>query len=100
MSLAMIRNRAKLISLVLVLGFGLVFVPAVNAVESKQECEAQGGIYANDQGTKSCTITTTPGNNQGGVTKTNETEQKGSFSSSHPRDEEDCVNNGGGSHCK
>jgi hypothetical protein len=28
------------------------------------------------------------------------TSQKGSFNSSHPREEEDCVNNRGGSHCK
>lgn len=69
------------------------------AISDADACDEQGGVYENYQGTKTCTITTSPGNNQGGVTKDESHAVKGSFSSSHPHETEDCVNNNGGSHC-
>lgn len=63
-----------------------------------QECEATGGTFAKEQGTQTCTITTTPGKNQGGVTKVEEESQKGSSRSSHPEEESKGVSNRGGFH--
>ena len=54
-----------------------------------------------EQGTVYCVEEDTPGNNRGGVTKTETTSQKGSLQSSHPEEDEgDCVENRGGIHCK
>lgn len=95
----MARHR---ISLGVVAGVLVATVAApliASAISDEQACTDSGGVYSNDHGTKTCTYTTTPGNNQGGVTKTEEDSQKGSFSSSHPLTEEDCVNNNGGNHC-
>lgn len=80
---------------------GVALVPlAAHAMSNQEYCEqVLGGTYYNDNGTKYCVTSDTPGNNQGGVTKTDTEGQKGSFSSSHDRTSEDCVNNNGGSHC-
>lgn len=78
---------------------GTSIFPVASAASDADECADAGGVYENDRGTKSCIITETPGNNQGGVTKTDEDSQKGSFSSSHELEEEDCVRNHGGDHC-
>ncbi len=100
MSLAIIRNQAKLVGIALVAGLVLAFSPAANAASDRAECEGAGGTFEKEQGVATCTFTTVPGNNRGGVTKTEEQSQKGSFKSAHPTEEENCVNNRGGSHCK
>ena len=92
------KKLMLLAALVLALA-AVVFAPVAPAASPQSQCEAQGGVFQNVNGTKTCTITTTPGNNQGGVTKEETQSQKGSFNSSHPRTEEDCVVNRGGSHC-
>ena len=74
--------------------------PTASALSPQDYCEqVLGGTYANVQGTKTCVTSETPGKNQGGVTKEETDSQKGSFNSSHPREEEDCVVNNGGTHC-
>lgn len=70
-----------------------------SAISPQQECEEAGGTFTKVQGTQTCTFSETPGNNQGGVTKDTEESQKGSSRSSHPSEEETCVNNNGGEHC-
>lgn len=102
MSLAIVRNRAKLVGLLVVVAFSLAFVPAADAISDKDACEQAGGTYEKVQGTSTCTTVNEPPNqvNPGGVKKTEEDQQKGSFKSSHPTEEEDCVNNKGGAHCK
>jgi hypothetical protein len=80
---------------------GLARASGVGAISPREYCETVlGGTYQNVNGTKTCVTSDTPGKNRGGVTKEETTSQKGSFNSSHPREEEDCVNNRGGSHCK
>lgn len=69
------------------------------AISPREECEAAGGTYEKVRGTQTCTFTTTPGNNQGGVTKEETDSQKGSSRSSHPEETSTCVNNNGGLHC-
>lgn len=77
----------------------LAFAGVALAQSDAQACEDMGGVYVNDNGTKSCTLSDPPGNNQGGVVKTDTDRQKGSFSSSHELYEGDCVKNHGGTHC-
>jgi hypothetical protein len=80
---------------------GLARASGVGAISPREYCETVlGGTYQNVNGTKTCVTSDTPGRNRGGVTKEETTSQKGSFNSSHPQQEEDCVNNRGGSHCK
>ena len=104
MSHSIVRNRAQFAALLVVLAFALVlaFPPPVSAISDQDACEAQGGTYEKVQGTSTCTVLEEPPNqpNPGGVNKTEEDAQKGSFKSSHPTEEEDCVNNQGGAHCK
>jgi hypothetical protein len=99
MSLAIGRN---LVVVLVVVAFGLVFVPTADAISDAQQCEQSGGTYEKVQGVSTCTTVNEPPNqpNSGGVSKTEEDQQKGSFKSSHPEEEENCVNNNGGAHCK
>ena len=94
-----LRGAAAAAGLGALLGLGRA--TGAGALSPREYCETVlGGTYANVQGTKTCVVADPPGNNQGGVVKQETTSQKGSFSSSHPREEEDCVVNRGGSHCK
>lgn len=92
------RRISLLVAAVTLAALALLPLTA-GALSDQQACEQSGGVYSNDQGTKSCTYSDAPGNNQGGVVKTDTDSQKGSFSSSHPTTTSDCVNNNGGSHC-
>ena len=73
---------------------------SAGAISPRDECENQGGVFFKVGGTQTCLISTTPGNNQGGVTKEESESQKGSSRSSHPEETERCVNNRGGRHCR
>ena len=98
-----IRNQATLAGIALAgLGLAHAFSPAANAISDREACETQDppGVYTKEGGISTCTVATTPGKNQGGVTKEQEESQKGSFKSSHPPEEENCVVNNGGAHCK
>lgn len=61
----------------LTLGLMVSAAPALAASDA-QTCEAQGGTFTNDSGTKSCALPV------GNSDNTKTTSQKGSFSSSHP----------------
>ena len=91
--------RAFVLSLALAMALSLMAVSAF-AASPRAECEAQGGTFSKSGGTQTCTISETPGNNQGGVTKEDSTSQKGSSRSSHPSTNSKCVNNNGGRHCR
>ena len=69
------------------------------AASPQSECEAAGGTFTKVSGTQTCTFAEAPGNNQGGVEKETDVSQKGSSRSSHPEEEEYCVDNRGGRHC-
>jgi len=54
-----------------------------------------------ERGTVYCVVADPPGNNQGGVVKTETFSKKGSLQSSHEKEDEgSCVVNNGGTHCK
>ena len=76
----------------------ILAVPAL-AASPQRRCEDVGGTYSKERGTAECTITETPGNNQGGVTKEVTESQKGSFTSAHEEESSRCVDNNGGLHC-
>lgn len=91
--------RVLVLSVAMVAAMSLGTVSAF-AASPRAECEAAGGTFSKSGGTQTCTISETPGNNQGGVTKEDSTSQKGSSRSSHPSTNEKCVNNKGGRHCR
>lgn len=88
------------LTLLLAVALVMAFAAPAMAISPEQECVLAGGTYEKVGGTQTCTFTETPGNNQGGVTKETDESQKGSSRSSHPEEEEDCVDNNGGTHCK
>ena len=68
----------KLIAALAATALMAVAPSAVLAESPAQQCEAAGGTYSNDGGTKSCAF---PVGNSDNVKTTS---QKGSFNSSHP----------------
>jgi hypothetical protein len=94
------RKAARIMVLALVVMLMLPLLAGTAfAISPRDECELAGGTFSKVQGTQTCTFSETPGNNQGGVTKDTDVSQKGSSRSSHPEEEQFCVNNRGGEHC-
>ena len=90
--------RKPMLVAAIVAGAALVAAAPAAGISPRDECEQLGGTFAKVNGTQTCTFTTTPGNNQGGVTKVKEDSQKGSSRSSHPEEETEGVDNHGGFH--
>jgi len=90
--------RKFLMVLVVVLLLAVTVLPAFASPQS--ECEAQGGTYTNNQGTKTCVITSTsPAGNSNGFQSTNQESQQGNVGIQGTSDTNEqsstCANPGG-----
>jgi hypothetical protein len=82
------------IAVPLALSLGVVDAPSSALADSPQsQCE---GIYENDRGTKTCTVSKPVGRSDNEKVET--TSQKGSFNSSHPKDCSKGISNPSGTH--
>jgi hypothetical protein len=90
--------RKPLLVAAVIAGAALVGAAPAVGISPREECVQAGGTFKKVQGTQTCTFTTTPGKNRGGVTKVEKVSQKGSSRSSHPEEEKKGVDNRGGFH--